>query len=571
MKRNFSRQREGFASSTKENVNARFIRTNQSFYKKRPTNEPKESTGVGKVPSSILKHEEQHNESMCICVSGLSEIVVQGFEDGKLGVWNMATKEFTRVPTVYSTRPVRQVCVSHDGSTAAAIFLDGTFVVFSTKNLDKISVMKLDGFVQGWGITISSDGSVVYASLAQDRDLGKIIRLDVETKEMITIWIGHTKIFELQCSHDGSRLMFFRQNNVVNVIDIVEGLKQMPILYSFEYMKGNYDAAMDAKGETLTISEFKTVLVHKLMDKGKHESVSAENYNVQWNTTRKVDITADGSRFTEMKRRGVIVRDTSDGKVLLALQCTEKLISSIISADGKTVIGSDYYGNLIVWSLEELSDCDTSFLNSSTTVFAKEQEIEDVNSVFELEEAEEENNEAEDSIDPTSTYGKAVENFESTVVEEEKEIPVDEAKEKLETLVKSTSSMKNIPDDLESVVSDAVSEVVGAKETVDKGEYGAIAETVTSKLEDVEVPAEWERHFDNYAGRDNILSLHQAVTVLIEVWEKTSDTSKTRYPTKPKRLELRKVLITFDADNDLLIGKDEFLNTLRYVLEPIKT
>ena len=568
MLRNFSRQKDRTQESSNGNVNSRFIRTTQTFYRKRPAAEPKEPESVGKHPDIILRHGEQYRESMSTCISKDGSVVVQGFEDGKLGVWDINNKKFTATEQKYSSRPVRQVCLSVDGRIAAAIFLDGNIVAFSTETMREISSLKFPRFVQGWGIAITADGNVLYASLAQDADFGKILRYDLTTMESMTVWSGHYKAFEVYCSYDGSRVMFFRQNNIINVVDVVENIEKMPIQYSFEYMKGNYDAAMDARGKTLAISDFKTVIVHKLLEGSNHSSISAENYIVQWNFSRKCDISADGSRFIEMKRRGILVRDAVDGKILRTLTCQERLVTCRISADGTVVIGIDFHANLIIWKTDNLPKCDISFLEKNSVSFAEMPDRETEKSVYELELPQKEANVVED-LDPTTPYGTAVEHFENTVDEKDEEISIDVAKEKIETLVRSKSSRKNIPDDLESVVSDAVSEVVGGKETVAKEEYGSIAETVTNKLEDVEVPAEWESTFESYAGKDNILSLYQAVTVLLEVWESTTDKSKTRYPTKPGRLEMRKILIKFDSDNDLLIGKDEFLNTLRYMLEPV--
>lgn len=554
---------------------ARLIRRTQTFVRRRPTSVPDRAEVSGINPTSSNSSKLADRESLYCCLSRDGSVAIQSFEDGKIGVWNTSRNNFREFSSNVSSKPVRQVSISQSGEVACATFFDGKVLVFSTETLEELDVITMPKYQQAWGCAISADGNLVFAGFTYEEKKGELILFDRRTKEMSTLWEGNYKIYDIYCSHDGKRVMFLRQKDVIVVLDIVKSKELQPVSYSFEYMKGNYDAAMDAKGNSLVISEFKTVMIHKLLNGGKVTSYSADNLIIQWNTSRKCDISADGTRFIEMKKRNIIVRDASDGKRLSTLSHSERLSTCRISADGKFVIAVDLNAKLISWTLDTLSTCDIEFLLNSKSSFESDtattqeetahQESEPAESIIEIE--DEDDIKSEDTVDPTTVFGQAVEHFEESV-DGENPIATKEAEAKLEKFIKSQSYKKKVPENIEKVVNEEVKKVTRQTNEVDKELYGTIAQSVLDKLDSIDVPKEWIKRFDSEAGANNKLSLHQSVSALIEMWQAEEDKSKTRYSTQPSRLEIRRILIEFNVSNDLIISKEEFLNSLKYIMTP---
>ncbi len=545
---------------------ARLIRRTQTFIRRRPTSVQQSSEGTGINPTSSHTSKDLNRESLYCCISRDGSIAVQAFEDGKIGVWNTLKNEHREFSSNVSSRPVRQVSISQSGEVACAAYFDGKVIVFSTETFEELDVITKPAFQQSWGCAISADGNVIFAGFSFDERHAELIRYERRSKEFLTLWKGIYKVYDIFCSHDGKRVMFLRQNDVVVVLDVRKDKDKQKVSYSFEYMKGNYDAAMDAKGESVIISEFRTVMVHRLEKGGKVKSFSAENLIIQWNSARKCDISADGSRFIEMKKRNIIVRDTRDGTRLQTLSHGERLSTCRISPDGLVVIAVDLNAKLVLWKLSDLPACETEFLKESEVSFASDTESLGEESIIEIDDSNDEEKEGS-TVDPASVFGQAVEHFEESV-DGDHEINTNQAEVQLEKFIRSQSYKKAVPDDIEKVLRKEVKKVTRDSSTVDKELYGSIAESVIEQLDSVEVPTEWVKRFESEAGANNKLSLHQSVTAVIDMWDSEEDKSKTRYSSRPTRLEIRRILIEFNVSNDLIISKEEFLNALKYVLTP---
>lgn len=589
MRSSFSNPHSSSLVDDDQIVKKRFVRNN-TFIHRRTTKRPIKPEIPQKTSSSVLSNTIGLHESLFCSISADGSVFVQAFEEGGIAIWrNDENGKYKEISKKWNDRPVRQVSLSADGNVAAASIRNGTICVVDTQTLDERFLLSQKSFEQAWGVALSADGTVLFASFAQEADLGRIVRFNLQNGEQTILWQGYFKVFDVFCTHDASRVMFFRQGGVVKILDALQKVRPHRIIYSFEYMKGSYHAAIDAFARSIAIVEFRSVVLHELMENGEHKSVFAKNVSVEWNSLRKCDITADGSRYIEMKKRSIVVRNSKDGSTIISLAHLSKLNSCCISANGAVVGAIDIDGKFITWHLDGFPLCDIEMLKHSEAL------LEDSNSETTLQNSISEANleppapevvPIEESIEPgidtedqsegndntfevESTYGRAIEQFEE-ILADDSPIPIESATKNMVSLIRSSSSRKTVPEDIESVISDALGNAAEGKDLVEKTEYASVAEAIDDQLEDVKIPAEWEAKFHDSAGSTSVLSLHQAVSALLEIWDSVQNESETRFIKKPSRLEMRKLCIKFDLDSDLLINKDEFLNTLKYILKPIK-
>lgn len=277
-------------------------------------------------------------------------VALIGHADGRVTVYQTLEGTQSEFTQHARDKAVRQVALSADGRIGASAGIDGTVRIFDTSTCVQTSMLRQTGFQWATGAALSADGCALIASFTPRKsEHGRIVRFDWREEAISILWQGYRRAFEVRCSRDASSVAFIRQGGSIVALDAEPGTAPVQRC-TFDYMKGDFDFAIDSAGARVLIAD-RTLQLHTLHGAAR---VVDSFGGYRPSSVRRCSICADGSRIIDVGKRVVTVRDVASGKVELRLVHRSKLTSCAISADGMTIVATDCYGSLVVWRPFEL-------------------------------------------------------------------------------------------------------------------------------------------------------------------------------------------------------------------------
>lgn len=317
------------------------------------------NTIIRKIPNSAKRGPRS------IACSHDAAVIITGYQCGQ--VWIYLRNQHYHPIRIGATKEITQVACSADGSVVAYASKDGLVRAFEASTQRPLAHLKKPGFEHARGVALSADGLILVASFsAKNDDRGMIVRHHIRLDITREISKKHSKMFEVYCSSDATRILFVLNYGEAVVLHAPLSVAAEE-LCTLRYMRGDFDVAISGKGDRVVImdNDFNVLTVqHNDLHRFRFSNFTAPSL-------RRCDIDGEGSRVIEMRKNYILVRRANFEQIITELEHKTELRTCCISGDGSQVVALDKNGTLILWELpwrRMQSYFDQSAASSQTTI-----------------------------------------------------------------------------------------------------------------------------------------------------------------------------------------------------------